>query len=296
MMDFRNIVVIINPAAGLEEPSLKTLNSIFRGGGAHWDVSITNEAGDGRRLAQAAVAAGADLVIASGGDGSLAEVASGMIGSEVPMAFLPGGTGNVMAAELGIPRDLARAAMLLFHPTSRLRTLDLGQIGERMFMMRVGAGFEAAIIQHTTREMKERFGLLAYGVGLLETLTLPLTARYTLTLDGQTVETEGFSLLIANAGSIGRLNLTLSPTIRPDDGLLDVMILRRDPESMLSIAASVIQLDGFAAGLEHWQVREVTVAADPPQDVQLDGDLFETQTPVTVRVIPGAVRIVVPDR
>ncbi len=292
-MNFKHAQVIVNPAAGaVEEPILKTLNSVFKKHNTHWDISITNDERDGERLARAAVASGADLVIACGGDGTLMDVASGMAGSEVPLGYLPTGTGNVMAAELGIPRRLDRAAELLFQPQSRIRKLDMGKINDRLFIMRASVGFEAAVIEKTTREMKDRFGLLAYGFAILETLSRPLVAHYRLTIDGKEVEADGFSLLIANAGSIGRLNLSLASSIRPDDGLLDVMILNNDPESMLSIAASVIQLEEFTASLRHWQAREVTVVTDPPQTVQGDGELFG-QTPITVSVLPHSVRMVV---
>lgn len=297
-MDIKTIQVIINPAAGLEEPVLKTLNTIFRENGVRWDASITNEAGDGQRLAKAAIAQGVDLIAAYGGDGTLAEVAAGMVGSDVPLAFLPGGTGNVMAAEFGISRYLERAAAQIFLPNTRPQPVDLGVIGEGVFMLRASVGFEAAVVKRTSRDMKDRFGLLAYGLALLETLSQPLHAHYHLTLDGEEVEAYGFSLLIANAGSIGRMNLSLASSIRADDGLLDVMILNTDPETMAAMAASVIQLDQldqqYTAALQHWRVKEVTVVTDPPQHVQVDGDLFDQETPVTARVIPGAVRVMVP--
>jgi diacylglycerol kinase (ATP) len=292
--DIKHVQVIVNPAAGaVEEPILKTLNTIFKKHGARWDISVTNEERDGERLAKKAIADGADLVVACGGDGTLMDVASGMAGTEMPLGYLPTGTGNVMAAELGIPRRLDRAAELLFDPHRRTRLLDMGQINDRLFIMRASVGFEATVVEKTTREMKDRFGLLAYGFAILQTLAGPLDAYYHLTIDGRAVEARGFSLLIANAGSIGRLNLSLAPTIKPDDGLLDVMILNNNPETMLSIAASVIQLEEFAAALQHWQAKEVTVVTEPPQNVQGDGDLFG-QTPITVCVVPRAVRMVVP--
>jgi diacylglycerol kinase (ATP) len=291
--DINHVQVIVNPAAGLDDPILKTLNTAIHEHGASWDVSITNARGDGTRLAQEAIANGADVVAACGGDGTLMEVAAGMVGSDVPLAFLPAGTGNVMASELRIPRRLDKAASLLFDPASVIRPVDLGQVNDRYFIMRASIGFEAAVVEKTTREMKDRFGLLAYGVAILQALSEPLKARYHLTLDGEAVEVEGFSLLIANAGSIGRLNLVLNSTITLDDGLLDVMILNDHPESVLSIAASVIQLDEFTAALQHWQAKEVTITCDRPQTVQGDGELLG-QTPVTARVVPQAVRVITP--
>ncbi len=290
---YQNIEVIINPAAGLEEPILKTLNNVFRKYDVNWRVSVTNRAGDARRFAQEAVERGVDLVACYGGDGTLMEVAGGLVGADVPLALFPGGTGNVMAVELGIPRALDRAAELLFEPERRLRKVDLGQIKERYFILRASVGFEAAVVARDSRDLKDRFGLLAYGFAVLEALQQPVHARYHLTLDGQEIETEGFSLLIANAGSLGRLNLVINSAIKPDDGLLDVLMLNNRPEHIVSMAASVIQLDDFTTGLEHWTVREVKVESFPTQNVQGDGELF-CETPIEARVVPGAVQILVP--
>lgn len=290
---YQHIQVIINPASGGNRPVLGILNRVFQKHGVRWDVSVTNRQGDGRRLAREAVQAGADLVAAYGGDGTLMEVAGGLVDTGVPLAYLPGGTGNVMAAELGISRRLTRAAALIFDPARRLRPIDLGRIGEWPFLLRASVGFEAVVAAKTSRELKDRFGLLAYGISILGALGEPLTARYQLTLDNHAVEAEGFSLLIANAGSIGRLNLSLSSGIAPDDGWLDVMIISTDVNSMLSMAASVVRLEEYAASLQHWKAREVTVTADPPQRVQVDGDPIG-ETPVTATVTPGAVQVIVP--
>src|SRR5690606_33636656 len=97
---FKHIQVIINPAAGNNEPILNTLNDVFSQYDVFWDVSLTHKAGDGEQLARQAVENGADLVGAYGGDGTVGEVARGLIGSEVPLAVLPGGTGNSLAVSL----------------------------------------------------------------------------------------------------------------------------------------------------------------------------------------------------
>ncbi len=98
----KRVRVIINPAAGQDEPVLGILNSVFHPAGVEWDVAITLKAGDAKRFAQQAVEEGIEVVAVYGGDGTVAEVASGLIGSEVPLAIFPGGTANVMSVELGI--------------------------------------------------------------------------------------------------------------------------------------------------------------------------------------------------
>jgi diacylglycerol kinase family enzyme len=124
------VQVIINPTAGQDQSILGVLNRVFHDAGIRWDVSITNQAGDARRLARAAVEAGVDVVAAYGGDGTVMEVASGLIGTTVPLAIFPGGTANVMSLELGISSDLAEASALVCNEECAVVPIDMGQLGD----------------------------------------------------------------------------------------------------------------------------------------------------------------------
>src|SRR5260221_12051734 len=131
---YKRIHVIVNPAAGRDVPILGTLNKVFGEAGIDWDIFVTKEAGDARRLAKEAVTGGADAVAVNGGDGTLTEVASGLRGSNVPLAILAGGTANVMSIGLAIPNDLGPASPLLVGNDSEGRAIDLGEIGRRYFL------------------------------------------------------------------------------------------------------------------------------------------------------------------
>ena len=106
---FKRIHIIVNPAAGRDRPMLSVFNSVFQPAQVDWDVSITKTAGDARRLARQAAAAGVEAIAVYGGDGTVMEVASALVDTQTPMIILPGGTGNSVANELGIPRDIAQA-------------------------------------------------------------------------------------------------------------------------------------------------------------------------------------------
>src|SRR5262245_59256349 len=142
---YRRIRVIVNPAAGQGRPVLGILNSIFQAADVERDVFNTEKAGDARRLAAHAAQAGVDAGAVYGGDGTLMEAVSGLVGTAVPVAILPGGTGNVVAFELGIPGDLGRASSLLLKDDCPIRRIDVGQIGETYFLLSAGVGFAAAI-------------------------------------------------------------------------------------------------------------------------------------------------------
>src|SRR5215213_10077087 len=117
---YKRVHVIINPASGQDRPVLGTLSRTFQKGGIEWEGYITKKGGDARQFAETALAAGADVVAVYGGDGTVAEVASTLAGTEIPLAILPGGTANVLSVELGIPRKLADACNLLCRENSRV--------------------------------------------------------------------------------------------------------------------------------------------------------------------------------
>jgi YegS/Rv2252/BmrU family lipid kinase len=292
-LPYKSVHVIINPAAGKDEPILKTLNDMFREMQIEWEAFITKQAGDAKRSAAEAAAAGVDVVAAYGGDGTILEVADGLRGTNVPLLILPGGTANALSVELGIPRDLSAALSLLTDPNTRLRSLDMGEVEGQLFF-HMGIGFEAEMVRGAERENKERSGLFAYIFSALKNLQNPPTANYAMLIDGQQVEAQGINCMITNFGSLGVAGLTVSKAIDISDGLLDVIVIQDITlRSALSAAAGAISSGEFSASLLQWQAREVTVIVDPPQPVTCDGEIFEVEN-IKVRIVPGAVKTLVP--
>lgn len=291
----RHIRVIMNPAAGPDRNVLKMLNSIFQQAGVDWDVDVTHRSGDGRRLAQRALASGAQVIAAYGGDGTITDVASGMLGSPVPLGILPGGTTNSIAASLGIPTDVGQAARLLVETEPVQRELRLGQVNGHFFTQMVGIGLEARMIEATDRAQKDRLGILAYGINALNALAHPPLARYILNLDGNIVDAEGVTVFVLNVDNLNIPSLQeISPW--PRRGLLDVfLVARADLLSLLSLAASAAGVGIPVSGLSHWQARRVSIAADPPQPAQGDGEFLGT-SPVFLDSLPGEVHVIIPDR
>jgi len=289
-----HISIIYNPDAGQPQALLKSFNRIFHKAGVRWDLHITNENGDGERLAKQVIADGADVVAVYGGDGTLMDVANGMAGGSVPMAIIPGGTGNVMSVELGIPRDPSAACSLIVNPQHILRPIDLGRVENRCFMLRVGFGLEANIVRGAGREMKDRFGVFAYLMSILAALSQPSPAHYFLNLDGKEFECDGLACMIANAASLGVAGLDLADNISITDGLLDVFIIRKiDMEELFSMAARVLGSPETPDSLLHWQVSKVQIRSDPPQQIEADGDLIGVGQ-ASIEVLPLALNIIVP--
>jgi hypothetical protein len=158
---YHRLHVIVNPASGPNRPILNTLNDVFRKYDVDWDVSITKRYGDATLQAKEAIARGVDLVVGYGGDGTQHELANAAIGTSTPMGILPGGTGNGFAREIGIPKDLAEAVELLC-TSANMRYIDAALVGNEYFIQRLYAGVPPE--SQTSRDLKERYGLLAYAV------------------------------------------------------------------------------------------------------------------------------------
>jgi diacylglycerol kinase (ATP) len=292
-----NLFVIINPASGQDRPVLGTLNRVFHAAGVNWDVGLTKQAGDAQRLAREAVLAGADAVAVYGGDGTVMEAASGLSGSGVPLAIFPGGTANVMSIELGIPTDLEAAVALVCSDARLIRTIDMGRIrsgnDEHLFLLRLSIGYLARMTQGAAREEKRRMGVLAYAISAIGALPQAEMAHYRITIDGDLIEADGVTCVIGNSGSLGIPGLTLSRAMSVSDGLLDVVLLQN--ADLLEVAKVLSNSLSGVESLPHWQGREISVTADPPQPIECDGEMIDP-TPITVGIVPQTLRVIVPDR
>lgn len=287
------VKVIINPAAGKAEPVLSVLNDVFGPAGIEWDVAITHETGDGVTAARKAADKGYDLIGAYGGDGTVAEVATGLAKGGPPILLLPGGTGNALADDLGIPINLADAAALAIGDAGTIKRVDMGRWGERWFVLRMTMGFEAAMVRDTTREMKDRWGWLAYALTALQSLSAPPMATYAITVDGQSVECEGIAALVANSASTGVPGVRIADDVDVSDGLLDVVVVQSGDLPIL-LGSAVDAAQGLTPRmLSRWRGKTIHLEASPAQAVLADGEEAGS-TPVDVTVVPGAVGVIVP--
>jgi len=296
----------VNPAPSRRIPLLAILNQAFRDAGIYWDISITHGTGDGSALAREAVESGAEVVAVYGGDGTVMEVASGLIGTDVPMLILGGGTGNLVASELRLPTQLERACDLICGEEYTTRHIDAGMMGDHPFLLRIGCGIEVGVVQEATRELKNQFGKWAYVFAGIKMLQETPEANYRLTIDGkESINVSGVACVVANAGTVGVGRLTLAPSVDVNDGRLDLFILKKaNIEGIVQLASKMMGLDHIRredteqAALDasqlvnHWSVESVKIDTDPAIDIQVDGDVVAS-TPQLVRVVPEALRVVV---
>ena len=297
--------IIANPATGRSVPFLQRVNDHFRPAGIRWQISVTHQTGDGATLAQEAIDRGADLVAVYGGDGTIRDVAGALVATGIPLLILPGGTGNLMATELNLPKGLSRACELVCGDEFSTIAVDVGKLGNNYFLHRIGCGFESDIVLDATREMKRQFGKWAYVFASVKALQEIPVIDYTITLDDrEKIEGKGVACAVANAGIIGVGNLTFSRSIGITDGKLDVIFLRTAHiDGILELFSMITGLKGEGPQdpdpaldashlINHWQVKKVLIEADPVQRIQADGDLAG-ETPQLVEVLPASLQIVV---
>lgn len=288
------VFAIVNAAAG--SAALPALPP-------EWTRLDVQEDEDPAGLVQTALAQRARLVVAVGGDGTANGVARGLAGTGVPMAVVPTGTANVFAAELGVPSDPEAAlALATGDAPGRLRTLDVGRTGEHVFLLRLSLGVEATMVTHADADFKARWGRLAYAASLLRELRTQRPVRYRLVLNGRVRYARGISCVVCNSANPGLAGVQPLPRIRPDDGRLDVVVLRgpglRALASMLTTALrSVVRGQGLrldrSPALAVWPARTVEVSAHPSQEAACDGEPITAPT-LRAEVWPGALQVRVP--
>ncbi|MBB2948761.1 YegS/Rv2252/BmrU family lipid kinase [Actinoplanes lutulentus] len=243
---------------------------------------------------QAAQAArdGAEVVFACGGDGTVMACVSALAGTDVALAVLPAGTGNLLAANLGLSGDLATGIEVVLQ--GGRRRIDVGCVGDQSFAVMAGMGFDAKMLDATNDTAKKHVGWLAYVAGAAQHLR-DRPMRVTISLDGGPAFTRRPRTVIV--GNVGRLQggMRLLPDAQPDDGKLDVAVLSpRNLRHWLALAWGVLRRTGAVARMETFTASTVEIRSNRAQPRQLDGDLIDPGKELLVSVRPQALLLCVP--
>jgi YegS/Rv2252/BmrU family lipid kinase len=259
-----------------------------------WDEPLwleTRPDDTGERLAREAVRSGVDLVLASGGDGTITACAGGVAGSGVPLGVLPCGTGNLLARNLGLPLSMDEALTIAL--TGSDRRLDVGIANDRPFVVMAGIGFDAELLAGASEQLKKRLGWAAYMVSALRHLR-DRPARVTLRTEGGPPRRYWASgVIIGNVGSL-QGNVPLLPDAKPDDGVLDVAVLAAwEWTGWLRLATDVL-LRRSTSRLTHLTCRELLIDVGRARPWQVDGDVVGSSRRLKVTVRPQTLVLRVP--
>jgi diacylglycerol kinase family enzyme len=245
-----------------------------------------------------AVAEGATVVFACGGDGTVMACATELVGAptgtEVALAIIPSGTGNLLAANLGLSSDV-KAAVAVATGGVR-RRIDVGVVGDRCFTVMAGMGFDAQMLDATPERWKKQIGWPAYAVAALRHLgNRPMRVRIRLD-GGHPFRRRARTVLVANVGKL-QGGITLLPDAEPDDGCLDVAVLTpHNLRHWLSLAWGVLRHRRSVSRMETYRARRVDISSDRAQPRELDGDVIDPARTLSVTVRPQALCLCVPEQ
>lgn len=291
-----SIVAIINPisGAGATHATASVRAALVRDEVRRrgWDVEIhlTAGAGHARDLASAAAAAGASLVIAWGGDGTLNEAGTALVGSETALGVVPAGSGNGLAAALAVPH--APRAALAIALDGRTRAIDAGILAGRPFFNIAGIGFDARVATGFNTRGAGRRGAWPYLLlGVREGL-LYRAAEYRVHLDGHPHHMRALLIAFANGQQYG-LGARIAAAAELDDGLLDLTMVEER-----SLMARFWHARHLVTGTVHLaprvvtaRVRSASVEADHPMEFHVDGEPGVADGRIDVRILPRALRV-----
>lgn len=296
-------LLISNPAAArTEEVTVRAVLEVLRRGGWTVDVRATGGPGDARRIATEAVADRMDVVAVFGGDGTTMQAAAALVGTPTVLGLIPGGTGNLLAGNLRVPASPVRAARALLQ--AKAMPLDLGRMqredGPHYFAVACGAGYDARVMAETSTRDKQRWRFAAYVATTFRLLPSLRSTRHLISVDGTEYETQAAMVLVANCGEVIPPYVRLKSGIAPDDGLLDLIVIRADSFVQSVRAVWQVLREGQPLGrgqglVGYAQGRSITVRTEGTEPVQLDGEPLGG-TPFTAEIVPQAIRVLVPER
>lgn len=298
--------LIFNPVAGHGDATqeLLTIRQTLAPA-MQLQIHFTTPETDADVLAEQAIARSPDLIIASGGDGTVSLVASKVIGTGIPLGIIPRGTANALSVALGIPTGTKQACDLILAGTTR--TLDAAYCNQHMMILLAGIGFEAGMVSRATRELKNQWGVLAYLIAGWQQLGEQTPFETELEVDGTVYRFQASALTIANAAPPTSVLAQGIGEVAFDDGALDVTIITNSDmpqptiQSRLESTRYLMRMFGSALAktkadlpnLYHFRAKRLTIATAPAETIVVDGEIIGT-TPLQIECLPGAFTVCAP--
>jgi diacylglycerol kinase (ATP) len=295
---FSNALVIVNPTSGRRDSVqvAAVVSDRLAAAGLQAKQRHTTAAGDAMRWTVAAARRGFDLVVAVGGDGTLAEVVSGATRADrrVPVAHVPAGTANIAARSLAIPAVAEQAAEAILQ--GRPTRFDVGYAPafDRHFLIAAAVGFPARLVRDAPKELKQRVGVLAYAIGAARNLRRVVNpVRVEIEFDGHRRTFRSHTVVASNLGA--EVAVPLDPHVDPHDGCLQLTVVTaRTVRDVIGLLVRLLFRRRRDPRVIRFTARSVRITAHPPQPVHIDGEMLG-RTPVVLEVVPGAVELVVPE-
>eukprot|EP00879_Flechtneria_rotunda_P000746 GHRR01000866.1.p1 GENE.GHRR01000866.1~~GHRR01000866.1.p1 ORF type:complete len:439 (+),score=116.46 GHRR01000866.1:106-1422(+) len=310
--------LIYNPVAGQEDPA-DVLGDIALKLSSKYTLTVCQTKPDvgPEVLTKAALKEGADLIIASGGDGTVGAVAGVLVGTDVPLGIVPRGTANAFSVALGIPTHLddptgfqnAAADIILQGYTKDVDTavVTTTEVTDYPMILLLGIGFEAEMCENADRDLKNALGPLAYIISGAQKLLNAYNFHAKVEVDGEVAEGDVAAITIANAAPpFSVLAHGHTGECIYDDGKLEAIGYVAEEEGVSAPVMNVVNMVRLFSGVlfgekpvQHEEkifggrYKEINVECEPPQKVVLDGELLGN-TPVHARIIPASLKVFCP--
>jgi diacylglycerol kinase (ATP) len=288
------MVIIFNPVAGRRRATLLwRVLDILVANGVRLDLAETHRAGHAEALARDAAQRGERMVVAAGGDGTIAEVANGLMGSPTRLGVIPLGTANVLAHELGLPfAPKAVAAALAFGRTCTLWPGQAnGRSGTRLFVQMLGVGFDAQVVHNLPFPLKKLLGKGAYVLQSMRELTRYSFPTIRMRIDD--AETEAASVIISKGRLYGGSFRLTTDALPAEPGFSVVLFDQSGPAAaMLYGAALPMNLLGRLPGVRHVRAQRIDFLQNQAVPAQTDGDMAGC-APLWVGNAPAPIQVVV---
>lgn len=288
----KRVAVIYNPVAGfLQRGKLRRFLKHLRTHGHEVILRRTEAPGHATRIAEELDPAQVDVAVAAGGDGTINEVANGLAGRPIPLAIAPLGTANVFAFELGLGRDLRKAATL--PGDGKVAEIYPALADGRGFLLMVSAGADARVVAHVDSTVKRYIGKLAYILAAMKEIATGRNAPIQLTVDGRRYEA---GLVVVTHAAHYAGPFVIAPQARLGDDTVTVMLLKGSRRRSLIRYGFALLTHRLATlrDVTILQARKVHFDGPVGQPVQSDGDVIGAM-PLTICMGNRPLRILVPD-
>lgn len=289
----KKVYAIINPVSGTSKKHNLPHKIAQKFDAQEFDthIFITGYAGHGYEIAKQAIADKAKYVIAVGGDGTVNEIASALVNSEIALGIIPMGSGNGLGRDLNIPMDPQKALNTIAE--ENVIDIDYGKVNDRIFFCTCGMGFDAEVAAKASG--KKSRGSFMYFKNMLEAFFQRKPERFKITCPEGTIEDEAFVVTCANASQYG-YNAHIAPHADIQDGLMNIAILK--PLSVLDIPQTSLQL--FTKKIdENSKMTELitnkaTITREREGLIHIDGDPIKMGTEINVEIVPLGLKVLVP--
>ena len=290
----RRVRFIINPLSGGKNKTRlpATIKNNLDYSVIDAEIAVSTSAEHTTRLAKEAVEQNFDAVIACGGDGTINNIASVLVNTEVALGIIPMGSGNGFSRELKIPFKPGTTIKTINR--FFLKTVDTAEINGRPFINITGVGFDAHIAGLFEGSVKR--GLKTYVKIIIREFNAYEPENYTLIIDGKTIETEAFLIAVSNGTQFGN-NARISPLANLHDGLLDVTIIKKC--GWVDVPFIAIRLFNGTlhkhAQTEMYTARNVEIIRTKEDIVNMDGEPVTLDKNLRINIVPGSLKVIVPE-